>query len=136
MALMLSILSFFTSRIKKIKEAWFWFDHDTFTEWGEYFELGIPGIAMFGLEWGAYEILSLFAGEIGVLELSTISLLLQFGQLIFCIPLGMQLTATVLVGNAMGGNKPHKAKSYTRIAIIACLIQGIFFWNLQIYVNY
>ena len=77
---------------------------------------------MVGLEYLVYEILVLFAGLIGVEELSATTLLMNFGSFILMIPYGLMLTMAVFIGNSFGEGSAEKARKYTRMGIVAALL--------------
>ena len=46
-------------------------DCETFRGWGEYLKISLPATVMICAEWWAFEILTVMAGMLGVLELSS-----------------------------------------------------------------
>ena len=47
------------------------YDCETFRGWGEYLKISLPATVMICAEWWAFEILTVMAGMLGVLELSS-----------------------------------------------------------------
>ena len=66
----------------------FWPNMDTFKELGEYMSLGIPGSLMYICEYFVHEILTVYAGWIGVSELNAMGMLVNFATLIAMVPYG------------------------------------------------
>jgi Na+-driven multidrug efflux pump len=79
--------------------------------------LGFPGVFMGILDFGAFELLSLFAGLIGVVELSAVALVVSFGNVLYASAYGMMITVTALSSSALGQWKIKKAKEYTSLAL-------------------
>ena len=46
------------------------FDKRTLEDWGTYIKLAIPTTTLFSVEWWAFEFIVLFAGALGVTELT------------------------------------------------------------------
>ena len=52
------------------QESLHWFNKDSFKNWSMYLRLGIPSAGMLCLEWFCFEIIALFVGNLGVIELA------------------------------------------------------------------
>jgi MATE family multidrug resistance protein len=67
-----------------------------------YFKLGIPSTGMLCLEWWAFEIMTLFAAYISMNATAVQVIIINIAGLIFMPFLGLQASASVLVGKRIG----------------------------------
>ena len=65
------------------------FDGEMLKGWGEYLSLSIPATAMLCAEWWAFELLTILAGILGVIELASQTINFSMIALLFMIPLGI-----------------------------------------------
>ena len=79
----LFVFSIYTTCLKDMRRAWFWPTRETWYDWGPYLNLGLNGAFMYFLEFLVYEIVVLFAGLIGVEELSVTTLMMNFGGFMY-----------------------------------------------------
>ena len=100
----ITLYSCFTKR-RTVRDAWFMPSLESFHDWVKIFELGIPGSLMYFVDWSAFEILALMSGLIGVIELSTMGIILVCAPFFESFAFGMQMTVVVFVGNAIGAEK-------------------------------
>jgi MATE family multidrug resistance protein len=91
---------------------------DLFTGWSEMVKLGVPGMIMICVEWWIFEILALAAGHLGVLELDTFVICLNIITICFCIPLGIGMSASIIVGNSLGAGQYSMAKFASLCSVI------------------
>ena len=77
-------------------------DLATFNDIGPYLRLGVPGALMVFVEFVVFEVLALYAGLMGIAELSAMGLLLNWATLVFSVPYGLHLTVCVFIGNSLG----------------------------------
>ena len=78
------------------------------------------------VEFVVYEILALYAGWIGVAELSAMALVLNFQSLVFTVSFGLHLTVCVFVGNSLGEENSKMAIRYAKFSAFL----GAFFMGL------
>ena len=100
-------------------------DWDSVLQWDklrEFIELGVPGTLMLCSEWWAYEILTLFAGRLGTLEVSAETIIMQLAALAFMVPLGLSVATASIVGNALGMKKREYAIQMSHYAIMTILV--------------
>ena len=71
-----------------------------------------------------FELLVLFSGYLGTNEQSAYVLILSICATVFMISLGISITASNLVGNALGANQPNTAKAYARIILYYSITLG------------
>jgi MATE family multidrug resistance protein len=64
--------------------------------------IGLPISGGFMLEWGLFSSAALFVGWIGTTALAAHQIALQVATILFMIPFGISLAATVRVGHAVG----------------------------------
>jgi MATE family multidrug resistance protein len=83
----------------------------------EFICLGVPGTIMICSEWWAYEILAVFASLIGTAEVAAQSIIFQMISLSFMIPMGIGITSSSLVGNALGASKTNLAIKVGKVSI-------------------
>lgn len=95
---------------------------ETFRGWFTFLKLGVPGTLMQCFEWWAYEVLAILAGLLGTLQLAAHVAVINVCALVFMIPLGIQFTASGLVGASIGANNPSQAKRYAFSAILFSFI--------------
>lgn len=71
----LTLYCCFTSN-QKIRSAWVAPDSEMLEGWSEMLELGIPGVLVYMIDFGSFEAIALFSGLIGIVELSTMGIIL------------------------------------------------------------
>lgn len=69
-------------------------------------------------EWWAFEVLAIFAGLLGTLQLAAHVAVINVCAVVFMIPLGIQFTASGLVGTSIGAGNPSQAKRYALTAVL------------------
>ncbi|KAJ3331259.1 hypothetical protein HDU76_003639 [Blyttiomyces sp. JEL0837] len=88
-------------------------------EWSEAFnpskiwifiKLGVPGVLLTCSEWWAFEITALSSGLLGPAYLAAQNIVLSACALTYMLPLGMAISATTRIGNALGANCPNRAR--------------------------
>jgi MATE family multidrug resistance protein len=90
---------------------------DAFTKWHEFASLGMPATLMLCSEWWAYEILLVFAAELGSAEVASQTIIFQGAQLAYAVPLGISEATMSLVGNFLGADKSDVAIRIGKVAI-------------------
>eukprot|EP00047_Mylnosiga_fluctuans_P017182 m.59411 g.59411 ORF g.59411 m.59411 type:complete len:597 (+) comp6961_c0_seq1:65-1855(+) len=91
-------------------------------EWGAFARLAVPGMAMLCLEWWSFEMIQIFAAELGPTELGAQVVVGQIMAFNFMIPLGISIAASVRVGNLLGANQPTAARRTCVTAVTIDLI--------------
>ena len=101
----------YISRCPDFAEAWYRPTMQTFKGMGEYLALAIPGTVMMFVEALSLQSLVLMASTLkDVDSLAALALVVSIAELFLMIPYGTALSASTFVGNAMGANKPERAK--------------------------
>ncbi|XP_067866738.1 multidrug and toxin extrusion protein 1-like [Heterodontus francisci] len=111
---------------------WAGWSTDCLQEWGLFIRLAIPSMLMLCIEWWSYEIGAFLAGIIGEVELGAQCIVYQIITVVYMLPLGFSVAASLHVGNALGARNPEKAKNSAKVVLwcvvfcssVICLIQG------------
>src|SRR5499425_1294074 len=77
---------------------------------GQLFVIGFPISGGFMLEWGLFASAALLMGWIGTTALAAHQIALQVATILFMVPFGISLAATVRVGHAVGRRDPVEAR--------------------------
>ena len=72
--------------------------------------IGLPISGAFLLEWGLFSSAALLVGWIGTTALAAHQIALQVASILFMVPFGISLAATVRVGHAVGRRDPVAAR--------------------------
>ncbi|XP_059511432.1 multidrug and toxin extrusion protein 1-like isoform X1 [Stegostoma tigrinum] len=113
-----TILLFGYIRWKKLHvQTWAGWSTGCLQEWGNYLRLAIPSMLMICSEWWAYDIGTFLVGLISEVELGAQTIVLQFILVLYRIPLGFGMAATVYVGNALGAGNPQQAVNSAKVAV-------------------
>jgi multidrug resistance protein, MATE family len=89
-----------------------YFSHETTQGWCTYLALGVPSTLMQCFEWWAFELIAIFAGLVGVKDLSAQVAIINVIGLVYMIPLGVQFAASGMVGNMIGAGNVKQAQRY------------------------
>ncbi|KDO23820.1 hypothetical protein SPRG_11252 [Saprolegnia parasitica CBS 223.65] len=82
---------------------------------GEFLAVGTPGMLMMMFEWCSFEILALFAGVLpnAVIAIGANAVTVNVFSIVDWIYYGLNVSATVRVGNAIGGGDVPRARAAT-----------------------
>jgi len=88
------------------------------------FAIGVPISGALMLEWGLFSSAALLVGWIGTAALAAHQIALQVATVLFMIPFGISLAATVRVGHAVGRRDPAAARraGFAAIALGAVIM--------------
>jgi MATE family multidrug resistance protein len=89
----------------------------------EIFVIGLPISGGFMLEWGLFMSAALLVGWIGTTALAAHQIALQVASVLFMVPFGISLAATVRVGHAVGREDPLAVR---RAGFSAIALSGVF----------
>ena len=109
----------------KIREAWVPFSSESLEGWSQVLELGVPGVFVYFIDFGSFEAIALMSGLIGIVELSTMGIVLIANQIFTCTAYGMQFTVTVFIGKSIGAQNIVKAKTYAMAAVALVMIAEV-----------
>jgi MATE family multidrug resistance protein len=103
-ALALALLIWMTLGLRLHEGAWRPWSREAFSPAGlrRVFALGLPVGMQVGLEVWAFQIATLMAGRLGVIELAGHQIVLNMASLTFMVPLGIAIGASTRVGNLIG----------------------------------
>ncbi|KAE8975730.1 hypothetical protein PR003_g26463 [Phytophthora rubi] len=94
--------------------------------------LGLPGLAMMAMEWWAYELLAVMAGNLpdGVVAVSAHAVLMNVASSIYTVFMGVSVSSNIRVGNCLGANHPKKARVISRttqstVFVLSCFFAGL-----------
>ena len=87
-----------------------------------FLKYGIPGLFEWLLATFPIEILPIFAGWIGINQITVCVILSNIYFLVCHIPFSISLTAAAFVGNSLGENLPSKAITYVKTSILLTVI--------------
>lgn len=90
--------------------------------------IGLPMSGSFMLEFGLFAAAALMMGRIGTIELAAHQVALQVASIIFMVPFGISMAATVRVGHAVGARDGFGA----RRAGLAALVLGAAFMSTMV----
>ncbi|XP_014644971.1 PREDICTED: multidrug and toxin extrusion protein 1 [Ceratotherium simum simum] len=120
----LALLLFLYILGRKLHQAtWGGWSLECLQDWGSFFRLAIPSMLMLCIEWWAYEIGSFLSGILGMVELGAQSVVYELAMIVYMIPTGFSVAASVRVGNALGARNIEQAK---RSSAVALLITEVF----------
>ncbi|RHY77667.1 hypothetical protein DYB26_000215 [Aphanomyces astaci] len=93
----------------------------------EFFRFGLPGMVMFWVEFGSLWLLSFLAAKLPrpYIQTRVNTILCHVLSMMYVVYLGIATASMVRVGNLLGANCPHHAKTIMRLSFVlvaACLI--------------
>jgi MATE family multidrug resistance protein len=83
----------------------------------EYLSVGIPSLVSLCAEWWAIEAMLVVAAQISATEVAMLSIALAVTSTAFSVAIGIGSAASVVVGNALGANKPALAAKYSLLIL-------------------
>ncbi|CAH0478848.1 unnamed protein product [Peronospora belbahrii] len=97
-----------------------------------FLRLGLPGLAMIAMEWWAYELLAVLAGNLpdGVVAVSAHAVLMNVASSIYTVFMGVSVSSNIRVGNCLGANHPKKARVISRTTLSTVFVLSCFFAGL------
>uniref|UniRef100_F7EMM5 Multidrug and toxin extrusion protein n=1 Tax=Monodelphis domestica TaxID=13616 RepID=F7EMM5_MONDO len=87
-------------------------------EWDSFLQLAIPSMLMLCIEWWAYEIGSFLSGTISMVELGAQSVVYELATIVYMIPTGFSVAASVHVGNSLGAGDVKQAKISSAVSLL------------------
>ncbi|KAI5475242.1 mate family transporter [Pseudohyphozyma bogoriensis] len=107
------------------KQYWGGWSKKSLTQWPTFLKLALPGIAMVGSEWWAFEIVALAAGGLGDLPLGAQSVIGTADQIICTLPLGIGVAVSNRVGALLGAALPRHARIGALAGVLLATIVGL-----------
>ncbi|XP_054996781.1 multidrug and toxin extrusion protein 1 isoform X2 [Sorex araneus] len=115
----LALFLFFYILWRKLYQAtWGGWSLECLQDWASFLHLAIPSMLMLCIEWWAYEIGSFLSGILGMVELGAQSVVYELTVIVYMIPTGFSVAASVRVGNALGAGNIEQAKRSSAVALI------------------
>ncbi|KAM5263558.1 multidrug and toxin extrusion protein 1 [Ctenodactylus gundi] len=109
---------------RKLHEAtWGGWSLECLQDWESFLRLAIPSMLMLCIEWWAYEIGSFLSGILGMVELGAQSIVYELAVIVYMIPTGFSVAASVRVGNALGAGNIEQAK---KSSVVSLLVTELF----------
>ncbi|RNF22226.1 putative membrane transporter protein [Trypanosoma conorhini] len=93
--------------------------------WRRFFKVGIPSLIAVCSEWWAFEVQAFFAVSISPLALAVFGVAMNIISVMFSIALGLSVSASTLIGNALGAQRPLFASRYARFILICDVTLGV-----------
>ncbi|XP_075690668.1 multidrug and toxin extrusion protein 1-like [Rhinoderma darwinii] len=111
-----------------------------FEDWGSFIHLAIPSMLMVCIEWWAFEIGIILSGVLGMEDLGAQTIIYQMASIVFMVPLGFSIAASVRVGHALGAGNIVQAKKSMIVALImaetCALVSSILLVSLKNVIGY
>ncbi|KAF1777413.1 Multi antimicrobial extrusion protein [Phytophthora cactorum] len=97
-----------------------------------FLRLGSAGFLMMAMEWWAYEVLAVLAGNLpdGVVAVSAHAVLMNVASSIYTVFMGVSISSNIRVGNCLGANHPKKARVISRTTLSTVFVLSCFFAGL------
>jgi MATE family multidrug resistance protein len=94
---------------------------------GRLFWVGMPISGSFLLEYGVFAAAALMMGRIGTVELAAHQIALQIASIMFMVPLGISMAATVRVGHAAGrgDSEGTRRAGFAALMLSACFMAAM-----------
>lgn len=93
--------------------------------WQRFLKISIPSVVATCAEWWAFEVQSIIAVTISPLSLAIHGVAMTLESFLFSAVVGICVAASVIVGNAVGGNRPQQAKRYAYFIITCDVVLGV-----------
>ncbi len=78
--------------------------------------MGAPAALQIGLEMWAFQIVTLWAGDLGSTDLAAHTIVLNLASLSFMLPLGISIGTSTRVGNLLGAGEREQAQHAAHVA--------------------
>ncbi|XP_012872018.1 PREDICTED: multidrug and toxin extrusion protein 1-like isoform X2 [Dipodomys ordii] len=129
----LALLLFLYILWRKLHQAtWGGWSIECLQDWASFLHLAIPSMLMLCIEWWAYEIGSFLSGILGMVELGAQSIVYELAVIVYMIPIGISVAASVRVGNALGAGNIEQAKKSSVVALLVTVLFAVAFCVLML----
>ena len=119
-----------------IKDAVFWPSWESFQHWGDYMKISLPIICLLAIFFIAQEVILVFAGLLGTLELAAQTQITLLITLLNVIAVGVQESTIIMLGNLIGENRAELAwRVYRFLVKVALVLYGLVAVFLLIFQN-
>ncbi len=106
------LITLWSSYDKDVSKSFFFPTKESLRDVKGYLKVGLPSLTMLCLEWWSFEVLAFMAGYISVEATAAHVVVLNTHVVLIMVPLGAQVAAAVLVGQAMGEGNHRKGRMY------------------------
>lgn len=97
--------------------------------WKAFFAVGVPSLVATCVEWWAFEFQAILAVQVSSEAMAIHGVSINLISLLYSIAVGVSVSASVMVGNALGGMQPKRAEQYAHFIIhlnvVICLVTAL-----------
>ncbi|KAM9254102.1 LOW QUALITY PROTEIN: multidrug and toxin extrusion protein 1-like [Dugong dugon] len=115
LALLLFLYIFWRKLLQATWEGW---SFECLEDWASFLQLAIPSMLMLCIKSWAYEIGSFLSGMLGMVELGAQSVVYELALIVYMVPTGFSVAASIRVGNALGAGNIEQAKKSSAVAMV------------------
>ncbi|KAI2581832.1 solute carrier family 47 member 1 [Homo sapiens] len=124
----LALLLFLYILGKKLHQAtWGGWSLECLQDWASFLRLAIPSMLMLCMEWWAYEVGSFLSGILGMVELGAQSIVYELAIIVYMVPAGFSVAASVRVGNALGAGDMEQARKSSTVSLLITVLFAVAF---------
>ncbi|NP_001124662.1 multidrug and toxin extrusion protein 1 [Pongo abelii] len=124
----LALLLFFYILGKKLHQAtWGGWSLECLQDWASFLHLAVPSMLMLCMEWWAYEVGSFLSGILGMVELGAQSIVYELAIIVYMVPAGFSVAASVRVGNALGAGDMEQARKSSTVSLLITVLFAVAF---------
>ncbi|XP_040298047.1 multidrug and toxin extrusion protein 1-like [Bufo bufo] len=114
-----AVLLFFYIIWRKLHvDTWGGWSMACFEDWGPFIRLAIPSMLMLCIEWWAFEVGIILSGVLSMEDLGAQTIIYQMATIVFMVPLGYSIAASVRVGHALGAGDIVQAKKSMVVSLL------------------
>ncbi|XP_003262606.1 multidrug and toxin extrusion protein 1 isoform X2 [Nomascus leucogenys] len=124
----LALLLFLYILGKKLHQAtWGGWSLECLQDWASFLRLAVPSMLMLCMEWWAYEVGSFLSGILGMVELGAQSIVYELAIIVYMVPAGFSVAASVRVGNALGAGDMEQARKSSTVSLLITVVFAVAF---------
>ncbi|KAL3454349.1 mate-domain-containing protein [Aspergillus insuetus] len=105
-------------------QCWGRWSHKMFENLGIFTRLATLGVTHVGAEWWAFEIVAIAAGWLGIIPMSSQSIIMTTDQVLNTIPFGIGVAASARIGNLLGARDAQGAARAAKAAAYLSMLLG------------
>ena len=115
-------------------ETWPNWSSEALEKWPIFLSLALPSALSLFLEWGSYEVMAGFAGQLGTIPLATHGVFMNTASLAYNGPMAIADATSVLTGNYLGKNEPNDAKKMVLLGMMIDFCLGLITGSILLFV--
>uniref|UniRef100_A0A2K5EUW0 Multidrug and toxin extrusion protein n=1 Tax=Aotus nancymaae TaxID=37293 RepID=A0A2K5EUW0_AOTNA len=124
----LALLLFLYILGKKLHQAtWGGWSLECLQDWASFLRLAVPSMLMLCMEWWAYEVGSFLSGILGMVELGAQSIVYELAIIVYMVPAGFSVAASVRVGTALGAGNMEQARKSSTVSLLITVLFAVGF---------